>query len=123
MSSLVDLTSNLKDSKTNSLLDYINYLHDIKTTIDSLENGNDALAKCVVLCGSLFANKVAKGEKNEDDIELFESNLVTQESLVYKNNDLNLANEMVREENSVALGEYESRFGESNKKIGLQKIA
>lgn len=123
MSSLINFKENLKDSMTNSLLDYLNYLHETKNNLDSLENGNDALAKCVVMSGELFTSKIKKGEASQDDIESFEALLLQEEMFTHKNLELNIANSMVKEGNAMALGEYESTFGAANKGIEIKKIA
>ena len=65
MTDLINFKENLKDSITNSLLDYINYMHETKQN----ETSSDALAKCVLMSGELFANKIKKGEASQDDIE------------------------------------------------------
>lgn len=123
MSSLVSFKENLKDSMTNSLLDYLNYLHETKNNIESLKNGNDALAKCVVICGELFTSKIKKGGISQEEIDSFESLLSTEDMFAHKNIDLNSANSMVREGNAMALSEYESNFGAANKSMELKKIA
>ena len=122
MNDLVNFKENLKDSITNSLLDYINYLHETKQSTEALESGSDALAKCVIMCGALFANKVKKGEVREENIEAFEALLPSEEMLTFKNNGIDFAGKIVKEENAVALSEYQSRFGAVNKSIG-QKVA
>ena len=123
MSSLVNFKENLKDSMTYSLLDYNNYLHETKNNFENLERGSDTLAKCVVLCGELFANKIKKGKITEVEIESFESLLPTEEMFAYNHKDLDLAVKMVKEGNSMALNQYESTFGMANKEKGLKKIA
>ena len=120
MNDLISFKENLKDSITSSLLDYLNYMHETKKNPEVLEKGNDALAKCVIMCGELFANKVKKGELTQEDIESFESNLVSEDMLLYSNNNLNLANAMVKEGDAMALTEFETRFNDNK---GLQKVA
>ena len=123
MSSLVNFKENLKDNMTYSLLDYNNYLHETKNNLENLERGNDTLAKCVLLCGELFANKIKKGMVTEEEVESFEVLLPTEEMFSYNHKDLDLAVKMVKEGNSMALNEYETTFGEANKEEGLKKIA
>ena len=119
MSSLVNFTENLKDSETYAVLDYLNYLHETKNNLET----NNALAKCVIMCGELFANQVKKGERTQEDIESFEANLVEEKIFSHKNEELNLANVIVREGNAMALVEYETTFGEANNSKGLKKVA
>jgi len=123
VSSLVNFKENLKDSMTYSLLDYNNYLHETKNNLENLENGSDTLAKCVMLCGELFANKIKKGSVTEDEIESFEALLPTEGMFAYNHKDLGLAVKTVKEANSVALNKYEKTFGEANKEKSLKKIA
>lgn len=119
MTDLINFKENLKDSITNSLLDYINYMHETKQN----ETSSDALAKCVLMSGELFANKIKKGEASQDDIDSFEANLIGEGTLSTQNKDLNLANTMVREGNAMALAEYESTYGEASDIKGLKKVA
>lgn len=124
MNDLANFKENLKDSSiSNSLLDYVNYLHETKTSYETLKNGNDALAKCEVMCAELYANKIKKGEVSQDDIESFEALLPTSDMLVYKNNNLDLARNIIKENNAVALTEYETKFESTNNSKGLRKIA
>ena len=117
MSNLVNFKENLKDSMTNSLLDYVNYMHETKNNKET----NDSLAKCVVMCGELFANKVKKGEISQSEIESFESNLIDENAFAQDYKELNLANTMVKETNAMSFAEYESTFGDNTK--GLKKVA
>ena len=119
MSSLVNFRENLKDNMTNSLLDYLNYMYETKKNSET----NDALAKCVLMCGELFSNQVKRGNKSQEDIESFEANLLSGTIFSDKNEDLDLANTMVREGNAMALAEYESTYGEANNVKGLKKVA
>ena len=123
MNSLVDFKENLKDSITYSLLDYNNYMHETKVNLENLEAGSDTLSKCIVLCGELFANKIKKGEVTQEEIESFEALLPSKEMFVCNHKDLDLASNIVKESNSMALNQYESTFGEANKSMNLKKIA
>lgn len=118
MSNLINFTENLKDSRVNSLLDYINYMHETKNNA----NINDSLSKCVVICGELFANQVKKGDKSQDDVESFEANLIGEKVFLHAK-DLDFANTIVREGNVMALAEYESKVVEQNDVKGLKKVA
>ena len=119
MTDLVNFKENLRDSITNSLLDYINYMHETKHS----EVNSDALAKCVLMTGELFANKIKKGEITQDGIDSFEANLMGESTLSSQNKDLNLANTMVKEGNAMAFAEYESTFGENDNIKGYKKVA
>ena len=123
MSSLVNFKENLKDNMTYSLLDYINYLHETKNNLENLENGSDTLAKCIVLCGELFANQIKKGKFSQEEIESFEALLPAEEMFAYDHKDLDLAVKSVKEGNAMAINKYASTFGEANKEKSLKKIA
>lgn len=123
MNSLVDFKENLKDSITYSILDYVNYMNETKYNADNLDNGSDTLSKCIVLCGELFANKIKKGDIKPDEIESFEALLPKEGMFVVDYKNLDLASKIVKEGDSVALNDYESTFGDTNKSISLKKVA
>lgn len=123
MNSLANFKENLKDSMTYSLLDYTNYLHETKDNFDNLKDGSDTLSKCVVLCGELFANQIKKGKVSQDDVESFEALLPSEKMFGYNHKDLDFAVGIVKEGNSMALNEHETKYANFNKGKSFKKIA
>lgn len=117
MTSIVNFEENLKDRKSNVILDSFNRFYDAKK---SGAISPDELSKIIVLTGDLFANKISKGEVGKEEINQTES-LISEFIEPNKDNyfnikydDLDKATKMFLEGDFFALEKYEERSKKSS---------
>lgn len=87
----------------------LNRLHDAK---QSGVLNKDELAKLVTLEGRLFSNQVSIGLKTEEDIEDFEKEIPNGKynCFSFEHENLDIAYETVKQDNTAALFDRENRF-------------
>ena len=107
MTSIVNFEEHISDRPSNVIFDSINRLYDAKK---SKVLNADELSKIIILEGDLFSNLVRKGKKSEEDIESFETLLPNQNYFSIKHNNLDVANNTVKQNITAALYDKENSF-------------
>lgn len=117
MTSIVNFEENLKDRKSNVILESLNRFHDAKI---SGAIRPDELSKIIVLVGDLFANKISKGEVSKEEIDETES-FISQFTGENKDSyfdinhaDLDKSSKMFLEGDFFALEKYQERLKNSS---------
>lgn len=112
MTSIVNFQENLRDRKSNVILESLNRFHDAKI---SGVISPDELSKIIVLAGDLYAKKISKGEVSESEIDETET-LISgfiepnyEGYFKFPHSDLDKASKMFMNEDFFALERYKER--------------
>jgi len=101
------MTSIVKDSHTNMILDLTNYINSAK---DTKALKGDEFAKVLELIGDLNANQIRKGLVSEEEIETRESFLPSDERYFkYPHKDIPRARKIFLEGDDIALEDANRR--------------
>ena len=123
MTSIVNFEERMKSASTltDEFFALINRIHDAKLN-GSLKE--DEYSKLLILENKFFANLVRKGQKTEEDVEIYENDMPNGKYPIgnYPHKDLPLAKSTAKQTNTAALFDAETKDRDIYSK-GLRKVA